>query len=267
MNSPLVVIAGGSSAAGVAVARALLGDGMRVLSVGSDAGRIQAAAELTPGAVPLVCNLADPDDVADLVADIHEGFGPVDGLIHLVGGWRGGKGITGQSDADWDFLHTTVLTTLRTTSRAFYDDLAASPVGRLAIVSSTTVTDPSAGDANYASIKAAAETWLRSVAAGFAAGTGSESETGPRTGSGAGPGPATSTGAGTAAGEGSTEGGAAGVVLVVKALLDDSMRARFPERRFPGFTDVAVLGSAVAGLFATPGAQLNGARIILDSNS
>ncbi|WP_104111663.1 SDR family oxidoreductase [Arthrobacter sp. N199823] len=249
MNSPLVVIAGGSSAAGVAVARALLGAGMRVLSVGSDAGRIRAAAELTPGAVPLVCNLADPDDVADLVADIHEGFGPVDGLIHLVGGWRGGKGITGQSDADWDFLHTTVLTTLRTTSRAFYDDLAASPVGRLAIVSSTTVTAPGAGDANYASIKAAAETWLRSVAAGFAAGTGSES------------------GAGTAAGVGSTEGGAAGVVLVVKALLDDAMRARSPERRFPGFTDVSVLGAAVAELFSTPGAQLNGARIILDSNS
>lgn len=249
MNSPLVVIAGGSSAAGIAVARALLGAGMRVLSVGSDAGRIRAAAELTPGAVPLVCNLADPDDVADLVADIHEGFGPVDGLIHLVGGWRGGKGITGQSDADWDFLHTSVLTTLRTTSRAFYDDLASSPVGRLAIVSSTTVTAPGAGDANYASIKAAAETWLRSVAAGFAAGTGSES------------------GAGTAAGVGSTEGGAAGVVLVVKALLDDAMRARSPERRFPGFTDVSVLGAAVAELFSTPGAQLNGARIILDSNS
>lgn len=249
MNSPLVVIAGGSSAAGISVARALLGAGMRVLSVGSDAGRIRAAAELTPGAVPLVCNLADPDDVADLVADIHEGFGPVDGLIHLVGGWRGGKGITGQSDADWDFLHTSVLTTLRTTSRAFYDDLAASPVGRLAIVSSTTVTAPGAGDANYASIKAAAETWLRSVAAGFAAGTGSES------------------GAGTAAGVGSTEGGAAGVVLVVKALLDDAMRARSPERRFPGFTDVSVLGAAVAELFSTPGAQLNGARIILDSNS
>ncbi|WP_218713988.1 SDR family oxidoreductase [Arthrobacter sp. BF1] len=249
MNSPLVVIAGGSSAAGIAVARALLGAGMRVLSVGSDAGRIRAAAELTPGAVPLVCNLADPDDVADLVADIHEGFGPVDGLIHLVGGWRGGKGITGQSDADWDFLHTSVVTTLRTTSRAFYDDLASSPVGRLAIVSSTTVTAPGAGDANYASIKAAAETWLRSVAAGFAAGTGSES------------------GAGTAAGVGSTEGGAAGVVLVVKALLDDAMRARSPERRFPGFTDVSVLGAAVAELFSTPGAQLNGARIILDSNS
>ncbi|MHA7178367.1 SDR family NAD(P)-dependent oxidoreductase [Arthrobacter sp. Sr24] len=249
MKTPLVVIAGGSSAAGVTVASALLGAGMRVLTVGSDAGRIQAAARLTDGAVPLVCNLGDPDDVADLLEDIHEGFGPVDGLIHLVGGWRGGDGIAGQSDADWDFLHTTVLTTLRTTSRAFYPDLAASPVGRLAIVSSTTVTDPGAGDANYASIKAAAETWVRSVAAGFASGAPAAGEVGT-----------------TAASEG-MEGGAAGVVLVVKALVDDAMRARSPQRRFPGFTDVAVLGQAVAGLFSTPAAQLNGARIILDSNS
>ena len=249
MTSPLVVIAGGSSAAGVAVAQALLGAGMRVLTVGSDAGRIQAAASLTAGAVPLVCNLGDPEDVADLAEDIHEGFGPVDGLIHLVGGWRGGEGVNGQSDVDWDFLHTTVLTTLRTTSRAFYDDLAASPVGRLAIVSSTSVTDPKAGDANYASIKAAAETWVRSVAAGFAAGSPAADE------------------AGTASGEVAADGGAAGVVLVVKALVDDAMRARSPERRFPGFTDVAVLGQAVAGLFSTPAAELNGARIILDSNS
>src|SRR6185312_6093701 len=105
MNTPLVVIAGGSSASGVAVAGALLAAGLRVLTVGSDAGRISAAAGLTPGAVPLVCNLADPEDVAELAAGIREGYGPVDGLIHLVGGWRGGAGIAGQSDSDWDFLH------------------------------------------------------------------------------------------------------------------------------------------------------------------
>lgn len=228
MNNPLVVVAGGSSAAGVAVARALLAAGMRVLTVGSDAGRIGAAAQLAGGAVPLTCDLADPAAVAGLGAGIRGDFGPVDGLIHLVGGWRGGAGIAGQSDADWDFLHTSVLATLRNTSREFYPDLAASPVGRLAIVSSTSVTAPTPGNANYAAIKSAAETWVQAVAAGFAA-----------------------------------EGGAAAVVLVVKALLDDSMRVRSPERTFPGFTDVSVLGGAVAGLFSTPAAGLNGQRIIL----
>ncbi|WP_354211409.1 SDR family oxidoreductase [Arthrobacter sp. UYCu511] len=241
MNSPLVLIAGGSSAAGIAVAGALLGAGMRVLTVGSDAERISAAAKLTEGAVPLVCNLADPEDVAELAADLRTGYGRIDGLIHLVGGWRGGTGITGQSDSDWDFLHTTVLTTLRNTSKAFYDDLAASPVGRLAIVSSTTVTNPSAGDANYAAVKAAAETWVRSVAAGFAAPP--------------------------AEGAVPAEGAAAAVVLVVKALVDATMRARSPERTFPGFTDVDQLGQTVAGLFTTPAADINGARLVLAPHS
>lgn len=236
MNSPLVLIAGGSSAAGIAVTGALLNAGMRVLTVGSDGERIEAAAKLTDGAIPFVCNLADPEDVAELAADIRAGYGPLDGLVHLVGGWRGGDGIPGQSDADWDFLHTSVLTTLRNTSREFYPDLVTSPAGRLAIVSSTTVTAPAANDANYASVKAAAETWVQAVAAGFATDAG-----------------------GTATAEGS----AAAVVLVVKALVDDAMRARSPERKFPGFTDVAELGQTVAGLFSTPAASLNGTRLVL----
>lgn len=230
-ESPPVLVAGGSSAAGIAVASALVSAGFRVLTVGSDAGRIGAAAALTGGAVPLVCDLADPEAVAAMGDSIHREHGPVGGLIHLVGGWRGGKGLAAQSDADWDFLHRSVLTTLRNTTRAFYDEIAASGSGRIAIVSSTSVTAPTPGNANYAAVKAAAETWVRALAAGFA--------------QDASPGPAA-------------------VVLVVKALVDDAMRAASPERKFPGFTDVAVLGQTVVGLFSTPAVQLNGHRIELN---
>ncbi|ALE05580.1 oxidoreductase [Arthrobacter sp. ERGS1:01] len=230
-SAPLVLIAGGSSAAGVAVAAALVQAGQRVLTVGSDAGRIQAAAAPT-GATPLVCDLADPDAVAALADSVHRDFGPVDGLIHLVGGWRGGKDLAAQSDADWDFLHTSVLTTLRNTSRAFYADIAASPAGRLAIVSSTAVSAPTPGNANYVAVKAAAEAWVQAIAAGLASAAGGE--TGP-----------------------------AAVVLAVKALVDPAMRAASPERSFPGFTDVADLGHTVVGLFSTPASALNGSRIVL----
>ncbi|MGO4385569.1 SDR family NAD(P)-dependent oxidoreductase [Specibacter sp. RAF43] len=239
--APLVLVAGGSSAAGIAMARALLGAGMRVLTAGSDAGRIKAAAELAGGAVPLVCDLADPASVATLAADIHRDFGPLDGLVHLVGGWRGGPDLAAQTDADWDFLHRSVLTTLRNTTRAFYADIAASANGRIAIVSSTAVTAPTLGNANYVAVKAAAEAWVRALAAGLA---GAES-------------------AGPAAGAAGGETHAAAVVLAVKALVDDGMRAKSPDRRFPGFTDVAHLGQTVVGLFSTPAAGLNGSRLVL----
>jgi NAD(P)-dependent dehydrogenase (short-subunit alcohol dehydrogenase family) len=97
---------------------------------------------------------------------IHLKFGAVDGLIHLVGGWRGGGGLAGQTDEDWDFLER-AFRTLRNTTRVFSDDLVASPAGRLAIVSSTAVDSPSAGGANYAAAKAAADAWTRAVAQGF----------------------------------------------------------------------------------------------------
>jgi hypothetical protein len=61
----------------------------------------------------------------------------------------------------------------------------------------------------------------------------------------------------------SDDGEAAAVVLVVKALVDDAMRREHPERSFPGATGVEDLGRAVVGLFDTPGAALNGTRLVL----
>ena len=163
-----VLIAGATSTAGVAVAAALAGAGARVLAVGSNADRLQRVLAVAPEASTYVCDLADYAAVTALAATVHAEHGPIDGLIHLVGGWRGGGGLDGQTDEDWAFLHERVLTTLRNTTRAFNTDLLASFTGRLAIVSSVTVDAPTPGGANYASAKAAAETWTRAVGHGFA---------------------------------------------------------------------------------------------------
>jgi len=163
-----VLIAGATSAAGVAVAVALAGAGARVLAVGSNEKRLERVLEAVPECSVYVCDLTDFAAVTALAATVHAEHGPVDGLVHLVGGWRGGGGLDGQTDEDWDFLHTRVLQTLRNTTRAFNADLLASFTGRLAIVSSVSVDAPTPGGANYASAKAAAETWTRAVGHGFA---------------------------------------------------------------------------------------------------
>lgn len=163
----LVLLAGGTSAVGRASARALLEAGARVVIVGSDAARLADAAAGAPGAATELCDLTDADAVIALRERVRATHGGVDGVLHLVGGWRGGGGLAGQSDADFAFLLRS-LTALRVVSRVFDDDLTASPAGRLAIVSSTSVTRPLAGGANYAAVKAASEAWTRAVAHGYA---------------------------------------------------------------------------------------------------
>lgn len=160
-----VLIAGATSAVGLAAARALTDAGARVVAVGRSAERLEPLAGL--GARTEVADLTDEAQVARLAERLRGDGVVVDGVLCLVGGWRGGGGLAGQTEADYRVLEAS-LTALRHVSRAFEEDLVRSPAGRLAIVSSTAVARPLAGGANYAAIKAASEAWARAVAQGFA---------------------------------------------------------------------------------------------------
>lgn len=239
-----VLVTGGSGASGIAVAGALRKAGFRVLTVGSDRARIEeAAARAGDGVTPLVCDLADLADVQALRKTLSETVGSIDAVIHLVGGWRGANGIADQSDTDWEFLERGAVTTLRHVSRVFYADLAASDCGRFAMVSSTAVDQPTAATASYVAAKAAAEAWTMAMAEGFSHDV-----------------------VGAASTDSATDSAtlrSAAVVLVVKALVDEGMRRKYPERSFPGATDVEDLAAAVVGLFSSPAAELNGRRLLL----
>lgn len=159
--SRTVVLAGATSDAGLATAKALIAAGARVIATGRSADRLAPLAEA--GAQTEV---ADATSLAEMSA-LAERLGPVDAVIPLVGGWRGGGGLAGQSDEDFDALMP-AFQAVRATSRAFDEQIKASEAGRFAIVSSTVVTRPLAGGANYASMKAAGEAWARAVAQGYA---------------------------------------------------------------------------------------------------
>lgn len=159
-----VLISGATSASGLAAARALLAAGADVVATGRSPERLAPLAAL--GADTAALDLSDEAAVRGLVEDLHARGVRVDGLLHLVGGWRGGGGLAGQSEEDYRALESS-LTALRHVSRALDDDLRASSAGRLAIVSSTAVARPLAGGAAYAAVKAASEAWTRAVAQGW----------------------------------------------------------------------------------------------------
>lgn len=167
LQDKAIVVAGATSASGRVVARALVDAGASVIVVGSHQGRLDELEVEIPGVIGERADLTDGDDVLELAMRVHAKVGDVDGIVHLVGGWRGGGGIPGQTEEDYRLLERS-FTALRYVSRVFWDDLTASDAGRVAIVSSTTVEKPTAGGANYAAVKAASESWMRSLADGFA---------------------------------------------------------------------------------------------------
>ncbi|BDZ40551.1 SDR family NAD(P)-dependent oxidoreductase [Microbacterium suwonense] len=156
-----VLLAGASSAAGLTTARALLDAGARVIATGRSPQRL---AQLSDAGAQT--EVADATSLAEMT-ELAERVGAVDGVVSLVGGWRGGGGLAGQTDEDFDAL-LPALQAVRATSRAFDAAIRTSDAGRFAIVSSTVVERPLAGGANYASMKAASETWARAVAQGYA---------------------------------------------------------------------------------------------------
>lgn len=160
-----VVLAGASSTAGHAVARALLSAGWRVVATGRSSERLAALADA--GARVEVADATSLADMTALAARLAEAGVEVDAVAPLVGGWRGGGGLAGQSDEDFHAL-LPALEAVRATSRAFDGALRAAEAGRFAIVSSTAVGRPLAGGANYAAVKAASEAWTRAVAQGWA---------------------------------------------------------------------------------------------------
>ena len=143
-----VLLAGGTSEAGWACAHALRSRGARVIVAGRSPEKLARFAD--SGFLTMELDLADAAAVDEQIGALSS----LDGLIPLVGGWRGGGGISGQSDEDWAF-------------RAAWPLLDASPAARVAVVSSVQVTRPRAGGANYVAMKAATEAWIHAVAHGF----------------------------------------------------------------------------------------------------
>ncbi|MFC4532348.1 SDR family NAD(P)-dependent oxidoreductase [Sphaerisporangium dianthi] len=212
----VVVVAGAGGPTGRAVTARLASRGDTVIGLGRHAS----------GGV-LAVDLADREAVRAVADDIRREHGRVDGVVHLVGGWRGGKTFADTDLADWDVLHEQLIRTLQNVSLAFEPLLRASEDGRFAIVSAKAAQAPTQGNAAYAAAKAAAEAWTLALADSL------------------------------------RDTGSAATILVIKALVDDGMRAASPDRRFPGFTDVNDLAVAVAALWDRPAGEVNGVRLDL----
>ncbi len=172
-------------------------------------------------------DLLDEEAVRGWCAALVERFGRVDGVVHLVGGWRGGEPLHEAPLSDWDLLHDLLVRTVQHTTRAFHDQLAASEHGRFVLVSAKQAQAPSNTNAAYAAAKAAAEAWTLAFADGF------------------------------------EPGGATANIVVIDALLTPRMREENPGKDFPTFTPAEHVAEAIAFLCSDAAEKMNGQRLPL----
>ncbi|MFF5445720.1 SDR family NAD(P)-dependent oxidoreductase [Streptomyces sp. NPDC012888] len=239
LSGAVVAVAGAGGPAGHATLLRLAEAGATVVAADADPARLAEAvdaARYAHGGATVTgdtVDLLDLDATKEWAARTEKEYGRIDGLVHLVGGWRGSNSFTETDLADWDFLEKLLIRTVQHTSIAFHDALMRSANGRYVLISQSGAHKPVANNAAYNAGKAAAEAWTLAMADSFRKAGGEE---GPR---------------------------AAAAIMVIKALVHDAMRAERPNAKFAGFTDVKELAEAIAGVWERSASEVNGTRLWL----
>jgi meso-butanediol dehydrogenase/(S,S)-butanediol dehydrogenase/diacetyl reductase len=156
-----VLVTGGGSGIGAAVARMLTAAGSRVAVCGRRADALRAVAA-EAGALGLVCDVADAGQVARVVETVAGEFGGLDGLV-LNAGVIAPGGVADLSPADWSAMVSVNLTGAFLVARAALPHLRA---GRGAVVSVASVAALRAagGMGGYAATKAGLAMLTQSLA-------------------------------------------------------------------------------------------------------
>jgi NADP-dependent 3-hydroxy acid dehydrogenase YdfG len=231
LDGRVIAIAGAAGGLGPTVARRLADDGATIGATDRHQERLDE----------LASDLALPEDrfdgrIVDLLSEdaarewceaLVERFGQVDALLHLVGGWKGGDPIATTPLEDYEWLHDLLVHTVQHTSRAFYDQLAASEHGRFVLVSSSQAQSPDGTNASYAATKAAAESWTLALADSL------------------------------------KDTKATANIIVVNAILTPRMREANPEKEFRTFTSAEDLADAIRFVVGDSAAKMNGKRLEL----
>ena len=221
-----IAVAGAGGGLGPAVVRALAGEGARVAAC--ERGEEQLAQIPDVAADVRVADLATPEGAVRWRDEVTEKLGGVHGLLHLVGGWRGGAPLHEAPLEDLDLLHTLLFRTVVHTTRAFAADLAgAGELGHFALVSAAQAQRPAADNAAYAAMKAAAEAWTIAFAREL------------------------------------QDSGATANVLVVNALVTPRMREESPDKAFRTFTDVVEVAEGLVFLCSDAARRMTGQRLAL----
>ena len=165
----VIVITGATGALGYKTAHAFAKHGHALALFGNHQNKLDAlSAELNLPDERLfasVVNLQDGQTVQAAAEAVITKFGSVHALIHLVGGWVGGKTLPEASADDLTSMLSQHVWTTFHLFQTFAPKLAANGWGRVMTVSASTVPNPPGKTGPYTAAKAAQENMVLTLAA------------------------------------------------------------------------------------------------------
>src|SRR5690242_21621479 len=111
LSGAVIAVAGAGGPAGRAALQRLAEAGATVVGSDADPERLAEAvdaARYAHGGATVIgdtVDLLDLDQTREWADRTEKEFGRIDGLIHLVGGWRGSSTFAETNLTDWDTLH------------------------------------------------------------------------------------------------------------------------------------------------------------------
>jgi NAD(P)-dependent dehydrogenase (short-subunit alcohol dehydrogenase family) len=224
----VVAVAGAGGNLGPTVVQRLASSGARLALAGRRIEPLDALAAEVGGDIDTASvDLLDREAARGWASGVAERLGRVDGLVHIVGGWRGGSPIEEAALEDWDALEPLLVRTLVNATQAFTPHLLESGRGRVVVVSSGQAQSPTHANAGYAALKAAGETWTLALADRF------------------------------------RKTGCTANLVVVGAIVTPAMRKESPDKDFSTSTPAEEIAEAIAYLTSDAAASMNGQRLVL----
>jgi NAD(P)-dependent dehydrogenase (short-subunit alcohol dehydrogenase family) len=152
-----VLITGANGGLGTAVSKAFQDTGATVIGV----------ARTWSEAVPFITIAADlaTSEGCDAMVAQATTHGPIDALVHLLGGFGGGQTVAETSDKTWDGMMTLNLRAAFCAMRAVLKPMTAAKYGRIVAVGSRAAVEPMANFAAYSVSKAGLVALVKNVAA------------------------------------------------------------------------------------------------------
>jgi NAD(P)-dependent dehydrogenase (short-subunit alcohol dehydrogenase family) len=164
-----ILITGATGALGKKTAQEFAARGHSLILLDHNQDRLDAlASSLNLPAERLLASAVDLRDreAVRATAEVAAAkFGGVHALIHLIGGWVGGKTLVESEAKDLDFMLAQHVWTTFHLFQAFAPQLVQNAWGRVMIVSASTVPDPPGKTGIYTAAKAAQENLVLTLAA------------------------------------------------------------------------------------------------------